>query len=213
MSLKYEILHKNVYYFPEIIENISELLTEIEEFYSVSVAPWTTWYANNTPDSYAYGTVKTFETALLAEELDPEKRKRAENIIFSILGAMEKSCSEYLKNHGASEEELNYLKTCLYKDRNRYGIRKYNQGESMGPHQDMVDPDRDTITISVYLNDDYEGGEIAVVEGDLDISIKSKAGSIVIFPSGYHHESRFSPSGRKMILTHVHMPINRVLVN
>lgn len=213
MTLSYEILHKNVYYFPEIIENISELLAEIEEFHSVSVAPWTTWYANNTPDSYAYGTVKTFETALLAEELDPEKRKRAENIIFSILGAMEKSCAEYLTKHGGSEEELNYLKTSLYKDRNRYGIRKYNPGESMGPHQDMVSPDRDTITISVYLNDDYEGGEIAVVEGNLDISIKTKPGSVVIFPSGYYHESKFSASGRKMIITHVHMPINRVLVD
>lgn len=211
MSLNYEILHKNVYYFPEIIENISELLVEIEEFHSVSVSPWDIWYANSTPDSHAYGTVKTFETALLSEELDPEKRKKAENIIFSLLNAMEKSCAEYLVKHGAPEEELNYLKTCLYKDRNRYGIRKYNPGESMGPHQDMVSPDRDTITISVYLNDNYEGGEIAVVEGDLDIAIKTKPGSIVIFPSSYHHESRFSGSGQKTIITHVHMPLNRVL--
>lgn len=211
MSLSYEILDKNVYYFPEIIKNISELLEEIEEFHSVSVAPWEIWYANSTPDSHPYGVVKTFETALLSEEIDPEKRKKAENIIFSILDAMEKSCSEYLKQHGASEEELNYLKTCLYTDRNRYGIRKYNPGESMGPHQDMVTPERDTITISVYLNDDYEGGEIAVVEKDLNISIKTKAGSIVIFPSSYHHESKFSPSGQKTIITHVHMPINRVL--
>jgi predicted 2-oxoglutarate/Fe(II)-dependent dioxygenase YbiX len=75
----------------------------------------------------------------------------------------------------------------------------------------MVSPDRDTITISVYLNDDYEGGEIAVVEDGLDISIKTKAGSIVIFPSSYHHASKFSPSGQKMIITHVHMPISRVL--
>ncbi len=81
----------------------------------------------------------------------------------------------------------------------------------MGPHQDMVDPNRDTITISVYLNDEYEGGEIAVVEGDLNIAIKAKAGSIVIFPSNYRHESRLLKSGRKMLITHVHMPIDRVI--
>lgn len=211
MPLDYEILHENVYYFPGIIKDIDNLLKDIEEFHSVSVSPWDTWYANNTSDSYPYGLVKTFQTALLDEEVDPEKAIVAKKIIFSILEAMEASCSEYLRVHGAAATELEYLHECLFKDRNRYGIRKYNPQESMGPHQDMVDSERDTITISVYLNDDYEGGEIAVVEGDLDIAIKAKAGSIVIFPSSYHHESRYSPSGRKMIITHVHMPISRVL--
>jgi hypothetical protein len=211
MSLDYEILHENVYYFPKAIPDIQNLLIDIENFHSVAVSPWGTWYANDTPDSYAYGDVKTFMVSLLKEELDPEKYIKAESIIFSLLGAIENTCAEYLKKHGASQEELDFLKKCLYEDPYRFGIRKYNPGESMGPHQDMVDPNRDTITISVYLNDEYEGGEIAVVEGDLNIAIKAKAGSIVIFPSNYRHESRLLKSGRKMLITHVHMPIDRVI--
>ncbi len=211
MSLDYQILHENVYYFPKIIKDIDLLLEEIETFNSVSISDWETWYAHNTPDSYAYGILKRFRTALLKNETDQNKKKKAENIIFTLLNALEQSCREFLVNHGANEEELNHLKHSIYNDDFLYGIRKYNPNEHMGPHQDQVSTDRDTITISMYLNDDYEGGEIAVVEPGIGISIKASPGSIVIFPSKYFHESKLLVSGQKMILTHVHMTLDKVL--
>jgi len=210
MSPEYQILHKDVYYFPGIISNIQSLLEEIEIFDSVAVSPWEIWYADNTPESHPYGNLKTFKTHLLNDETDLESKSRAENLIYSILNAIEESCRIFMQGHGASEEELNFLRNCIFEDRNIYGIRKYNPNESMGPHQDMVDPDRDTITVSVYLNDDYEGGEIAVVEPGVGVSVKAQAGSILVFPSSYHHESKQLFSGRKMIITHVHMTLGKI---
>ncbi len=211
MSLEYQVLHEKVYYFPKIIKDIDYLLDKIETFSSESISEWETWYAQNTPDSYPYGDLKKFRTALLNNEVDENKKEIAEKIIFTIIDALEKSCREFLINHGANQEELNHLKHSLYNDDFMYGIRKYNPNEHMGPHQDQVSTERDTITISMYLNDDYEGGEIAVVEPGVDISIKALPGSVVIFPSNYLHESKLLLSGRKIILTHVHMTLDKVL--
>ncbi len=211
MSLQYEVLHENVYYFPSIVKNIDFLLEQIETFNSVSISDWETWYAKNTPDSYPYGDVKTFRTSLIKNEVDLEKKKTAEKIIFTILDALEQSCREFLINHGAEQDELDYLKYTIYNNEFVYGIRKYNPNEQMGPHQDQVSEDRDTITISMYLNDDYEGGEISVVEPGVDVTIKTLPGSIVIFPSSYLHESKQLVSGRKTILTHVHMALGKIV--
>jgi hypothetical protein len=55
-----------------------------------------------------------------------------------------------------------------------------------------------TISIVVYLNDDYEGGDIWFPRMD-NLSIKPKAGDIVVFPSTYiyEHASRDMISGTK----------------
>jgi predicted 2-oxoglutarate/Fe(II)-dependent dioxygenase YbiX len=49
----------------------------------------------------------------------------------------------------------------------------------------------------LYLNDDYEGGELNFK--DQNITIKPEAGSIVIFPSvaPFYHESKEIISGNK----------------
>lgn len=54
-----------------------------------------------------------------------------------------------------------------------------------------------TVSIVVYLNDDYEGGEIWFPR--FDLSIKPKAGDIVVFPSTYiyEHASQDMISGTK----------------
>ena len=55
-----------------------------------------------------------------------------------------------------------------------------------------------TISIVVYLNDDYEGGDIWFPRMD-NLSIKPKAGDIVVFPSTYiyEHASQDMISGTK----------------
>ena len=65
-------------------------------------------------------------------------------------------------------------------------IQRYKPNTNMGVHTDNgLDP---TVQygLVVYLNDDYEGGEIHYP--DLDITIKPKARSIIIHPAGLPHE-------------------------
>ena len=97
-----------------------------------------------------------------------------------------------------------------------------NPGMGMGSHFDQNDGD---ITLrysfNIYLNDDYEGGELSFKMSDysnkpstdldhevaknnksFDFSIKPKAGSIVIFPSAapYYHTAHLLKSGFKYMI-------------
>ena len=210
-DLEYEILHENVYYFPGIIKDISNVMSTLEEVNSLSVTPWEVWYANNDSKENPYGDLKTLSYSKLAEETDPELREKSEYILNSILGAMEEACREFMVKHGAPDHEIANMSKEILTGGHVYGIRRYNENMDMGPHSDMVDPNRDTYTVAVYLDDDYEGGELAIVQDGLDIVIKNKAGSIVVFPSAYLHESRKLTRGRKTIITHVHMTIQSIL--
>jgi Rps23 Pro-64 3,4-dihydroxylase Tpa1-like proline 4-hydroxylase len=69
-----------------------------------------------------------------------------------------------------------------------YSILGYRVGDSLKAHHDAIynmptnsgHPKRD-ISAVLYLNDDYEGGELNFV--NQKIKIKPKAGTIVLFPS------------------------------
>lgn len=210
-GLEYQILHKNVFYFPRLIENIQEVLLALEEVNSLSVTPWETWYANNDAKENPYGDLKTLSYTKLTEEQDLQIKEKSSFILNSILGGMEKACREYLIKHDAAEEELDHLNKEIFSPANTYGIRRYDENKDMGLHQDMVVEGRDTITIAVYLDDNYEGGELGIIAEKNNLTIKNQAGSIVVFPSSYFHESKPLLSGRKTMMTHVHMPMNKVL--
>jgi hypothetical protein len=209
--LKYEILHRNVYYFPAVFTDIAKLMDTLESVNSKAVTPWTTWYANAEQDGYPYGDLKTLNMHEISSELDPDIRAKSEYVIYEFLNTMEACCREFMVQHGASDDELAELHDGLFNRGAYYGIRRYNEAESMGPHPDRVEDGRDTYTISVYLDDEYEGGELAVVQEGVDAIIKAKAGSIVVFPSGYLHESKVLTKGRKTIMTHVHSTLNPII--
>ena len=63
---------------------------------------------------------------------------------------------------------------------------------------------RPIITITIYLNDDYEGGEVSYLreEDNSVITYKPKAGDIVIFPSGkpFYHAARKVSKNNKYLL-------------
>ena len=209
-KLEYEILHKNVYHFTQPFPDIAKLMSLVEEVNSRAVTPWTTWYADNTEQGYPYGEVKTLNFNMLDGE-DPETKDKASYVLNTLVETMHACCHEFMVKHGATEEELEHLKKDMFEGNNYYGIRRYNENEDMGPHQDRVVEGKDTYTISVYLDDDYDGGELGIPQEGVDAFIKAKAGSIVVFPSGYLHESKLTTRGRKTIITHVHTTLNPMI--
>jgi hypothetical protein len=61
-------------------------------------------------------------------------------------------------------------------------IAKFNEGYGMHEHFDSSKPN--DIATLIYLNDDYEGGEIYFP--DLGLEYKPKAGDLVMFPDNPH---------------------------
>lgn len=67
-----------------------------------------------------------------------------------------------------------------------YNFVKYVPGRYFKIHADHGPYYTCTVSAVVYLNDDYEGGEIEFPRHDL--VVKPKAGDIILFPSNYVYE-------------------------
>lgn len=103
----------------------------------------------------------------------------------------------------AAAEELAGAPVEPPEDTNCFGVIKYPTGVSMSPHVDS--PSRfdnpNFVTVLVYLNDNYEGGELQVEDED---PIKPAAGTVVLVKSGVSHQSHTVTSGEKHIaVTHM----------
>lgn len=80
----------------------------------------------------------------------------------------------------------------------------YRPGTGMGLHRDNVNPDDliNVFGVVIYLNDNYLGGEIYYP--DIGLSVKPKAGSLVVHPAGLLHGVKEVEEGvRYMISTFV----------
>jgi hypothetical protein len=87
-------------------------------------------------------------------------------------------------------------------------IQRFNSNFStIGRHSDEVGHPEIRYGCVIYLNDDYEGGEI--VYPDLDIEIKPKANSLVLHPGNVDHLVNPVKPGktRYMLTTFIHHPI------
>lgn len=86
-----------------------------------------------------------------------------------------------------------------------FNLLKYQTGQEYKAHFDGLTASGRSVSPILYLNDDYEGGEIEFV--NFGISIKPKAGMLVIFPANYAYQHIAHPvkSGTKYaIVTWLH---------
>ena len=81
-----------------------------------------------------------------------------------------------------------------------YGCIKYATGTEYKAHYDSGTEMGRIISALVYLNDDYEGGELEFPW--FGIKIKPKAGMLILFPSNfaYRHIAHPVKSGTKYAL-------------
>ena len=91
----------------------------------------------------------------------------------------------------AMVERFYALKAPLYND--IFQLVQWPIGASMRPHADRANPDGSSHGMAyrhyagiLYLNDDYEGGELYFTS--LDVAIKPRPGMFVGFTGGFHHE-------------------------
>jgi hypothetical protein len=182
------ILEENIYYYEDALIDPDKLLQDIELLESLpdetSITKWTDWKAYKS--EYSFGAQKTIKYSVFDESLP--HYMSCLSIYNRINDSINKVSSDYASMH--DNLDIGFL-TPL-------SISKYFVGKSMGPHVDSHDDDPfKTISVVLYLNDDYEGGEINFPEQG--IQVKPKAGSIVVFPSKkpYFHESKPIISGTK----------------
>lgn len=182
------ILEENIYYYENVLEDPLKLLEDIEFLDSVveetSITKWSDWTAYKS--EYSFGSQKRIKESIFDKSLPYHAEA------FSIYSRINDSINKVSKDYALMHNNLDIgFLTPL-------SISKYFVGKMMGPHVDSHDDDPfKTISVVLYLNDKYEGGEINFPEQN--IQVKPKAGSIVVFPSKkpYFHESKQIISGTK----------------
>jgi hypothetical protein len=81
-----------------------------------------------------------------------------------------------------------------------YTLLRYSGGEQYGFHYDGGTGSKRSISVLIYLNDDYEGGEIEFP--NFNLKIKPKSGTLILFPSNYAYGHIAHPvtSGTKYVI-------------
>ena len=199
-----EILEEKVYYYTNVIEDPKKLVEAIE---NDNKDPWGEWMACSGQE-YIYGTDKTIA-------LTPDANEKDKYIYNTLQKAFDDVARDYALAHGIAEEPKLFP---------QYPIKKYQAGTFMGAHFDQQEGDeRLKVSFVMYLNDDYEGGEISFTIRDpkgpiqgptpdsdfanadktaYDFFVKPKAGSIIVFPPSppYHHTAHLVKSGEKIMV-------------
>jgi hypothetical protein len=186
--MKVDVLYDKIVYFEDAISEPDKWLEKIDSIDDEIISKWLSW-ESNAETAYVYGARKFI---CIKDESIPYSDSG--KLAMHIVNAMYSCAEEYAKLYNIEE------KAQISKD---FVLNKYGENEEMGQHTDWNE-DQSSLEYSfvVYLNDDYEGGEIYF--SNQDIKVKPKAGSIILFPSKepYLHGSLKLISGRKIFIPH-----------
>jgi hypothetical protein len=207
-----------IYYFTNIIDNPQNFVDTLEYLESVSddtkvFMPRIEWNASMGKE-LRYGDVQRIKFDRL-NTLPEEELKKSKFIIDTVHSAMEQAFN-YVKDDQNIKDNVN-----IYPD---FCIHRYYEGAAMGAHYDQQEGNFTLkYSIVIYLNDDYEGGEISFViknapldmedkpredlndsanKDRIDFYVKPKAGSALVFPAfePYHHTAHLVKSGKKYMI-------------
>jgi hypothetical protein len=184
--------NQKIFYYTDVVTRPDLLINFIEELDLVkeshtSISPWSEWSASNNHE-VLYGKTKFVNAPLEGNDLMLNRK------VLYVINSL-KSAALYCATNYALNLRINDIKI-----ENSFRISKYNEGTSMGPHTDAYDEeDALAYSILVYLNDDYEGGEIFFP--NQNILLKPQAGSLIIFPScePYVHQVKEITKGTRYI--------------
>jgi hypothetical protein len=165
-------LEENIYYYTDIFNDPQDFVDEIDN----SSLEWKDWFSSD--GSVLYGLKAGGPVAL------------PNNILDSIKYIANYCFQDYSSKTGIKAGWIPEY----------YTVQKYYHGSYMGPHVDSTDKTENkfpTLSMVIYFNDNYEGGNIAFPNQSIDI--KPKAGSVLVFPSyePYIHDPKAVTNGTK----------------
>lgn len=220
--MKSEKLFDKVYYYKNVVSDPKKLVDLIEstqsDKFSKFITNWEEWSACS-GEMYIYGEhkrIKCLSLDQITKDCSEDIIDDAKYIYNEIFAGMKSVCEDYAKEIGDDAKIILMTDTA---------VKKYMPGTFMGSHFDQQEGDkRLRYSLVMYLNDDYEGGELSfnvkdgvltstddaaaedfnspLNENRIMFSIKPEAGSVIIFPSTdpYSHTAHLIKSGNKYMV-------------
>jgi hypothetical protein len=102
--------------------------------------------------------------------INKENRENIDSTLFKLVGFC---ISEYKKTHP----------NCLINKDSGYDLLKYENGDFYKEHIDEYTDVQRVLSMSIALNDDYDGGEFSFFSDT--VNFKLNKGDVIIFPSNF----------------------------
>lgn len=194
-SIDYEVLDLGLVYYKNIVKNTEQIIKNIEDLDErflnsddqtksrTVVEKWLPWVNESSKTKEIFCWQKFIPT--MPQILDEDAfRDEQRNISSRIHGAIDQALFHYStklypfasRNIKAKEQTTNLL--------------RYDKTGHLPPHQDQGVSTR-VLSVLLYLNDDYAGGEITFRQSN--ITIKPQAGSVLFFPSNFLYIHEVAP--------------------
>ena len=135
-----------------------------------------------TINDYEINEYRKCEVVFLSQdetlEKNPKTRNELDKKLYEIIN---NQLEKYLKKY----DSLGYVQI---KEDTGYMLLRYKTGDYVKKHVDTSSEQHRTLSCSLILNDDYDGGEVSFFNGEVKPSLKK--GDLLVFPSSftYPHE-------------------------
>jgi len=192
-----------ILYIENVIKDTDILESLIYSTSGSAIEDWSVWMAYNNPE-VVWGKAKNIYHSLLENEKNLESYKNQEYIINTLKKGLSDAFEEYARVNEIDLKIAKHFSRVIIKPDRTIGINVYFNNCTMGSHIDYNEEQSANLSYSIvlYINDDYDGGELHFRK--FDLSVKPSAGSAIVFPSAdpYYHESMPTTRGDKMMLTY-----------
>ena len=145
------------------------------------------------PDDWKPGTINDYEVNeyrkcevvyLSNDETKKRNLKTRNKIDEKLFNIITTNLQKYLNKY----DSLGYVQVT---EDTGYMLLKYKTGDYVKKHVDTSSDQHRTLSCSLILNDDYEGGEITFLDGE--IKPRLKKGDLIIFPSSFTYPHQVLP--------------------
>ena len=193
-NFDYEILDLGLVYYKNIVKDPGNLIKIIEELDKkitktpksidgTSARPWTPWQYNKGNETLQF-CLQKFIPQVSDIGRDDIYRDEQLTISSELFGALEKTLLHYSSVlYPFAEKNIKSRERTMH-------LLKYENDGYLPAHQDQGVSTR-VLSVLLYLNNDYEGGEITFQNSN--ITLKPDPGSILFFPSNFLYVHEVAP--------------------
>lgn len=171
--------YKNIIQEPQLliekIENLENKRAESTSYKSLFIRPWQAWdYDQGGKEKTIFCWQKFIPKP---EDIPTDDLFYKEQLEISeeLFGALEKGLQDYFSLYPYSQKNIKSREKTMH-------LLKYKESGFLPAHSDHGISSR-VLSALLYLNDDYEGGNIKFEHAG--VNLKPEAGSLLFFPSNY----------------------------
>jgi predicted 2-oxoglutarate/Fe(II)-dependent dioxygenase YbiX len=181
-------------YYKNIIKDSDKLIKDIEDLdrlytlnpsshYQTQVKPWTPWRNESAGTNEIFCWQKFVPQV---QDIQPNDvfREQQLNISSQLFGALDETLKHYSTQiYPFAEKNIKSREKTMH-------LLRYDQSGYLPAHQDQGVSTR-VLSVLLYLNNDYEGGEITFRHSG--ITLKPEPGSVLFFPSNFLYVHEVAP--------------------